>query len=109
MSSGAVPGREHLIAVRRRYGTTALATLGSGLKVKVYRTRTDDFGGVQSARFGFDVHSAFEAANEKRLVLPHLKKPALPLPGRRGFDCPFFRGVAGKSLSSAGQQRNKYP
>src|SRR5215475_5424960 len=109
MGSRAGPGGEHLIAVGRGYDTTALAALGSGLEVKVYRTGTDNLGGVQSARFGLDVHNAFKTANEKRLVLPHLKKSALPLPGRRGFDCPFFCGVAENSLSSAGQQRNHHP
>ena len=101
MGSRAVPGGEHLIAVRSRNHAATLAALGSGLEVQVYRTGTENLGGVQSARFGLDVHNALKVADKKRLVLPYLKKPALPLPGGGGFDGPFFCGLARNSLSDA--------
>jgi hypothetical protein len=108
MSSRAIPGSEYLITVGRSYDTTALSALSAGFEVKIYRTGTDNLSGVQSSSFGFDVYNAFKAADEKRLILTHLKKSALPLPGRRGFNGPFFCGVTGEALSGANQQHNKY-
>ena len=102
MSSGTVPGGKYLITIGRSDDTVTLTALGSSLEVEVYRTWANNLGGVQSALFGLDVPNAFKATNEKRLVLSHLKKPALSLPGRRGFDCFFFCSLARNSQSGTG-------